>query len=394
MDRRVYVLIAASLMVIVLLGCELSALPPALTFTPPATAVVSAPSAAPTAVPLSPGSVATAGAEDQLLINLYKRISPSVVNISVSGKSTLGSMQGTGSGFVLDDKGNIVTNNHVVEDADRILVGFSDNTEVEAKLVGRDPYTDLAVIQVPVDPKLLQPVELGDSSTVQVGQQVIAIGNPFGLQRTMTTGIVSAVGRVIRQESGFLLPELIQTDAAINPGNSGGPLLDAHGHVIGVTTLIFSGNGGSQGIGLAIPVNTVKRVVPELIANGHYAHPWLGIRGISVTPILASELKLSQERGALITEIVPNGPAAKAGLQGGTQQVQVRGFAELLAVGGDIIVGINGTAIHSFDDLVVYLADQTQVGQTVTVTVYRGSDKKDFSVKLEERPAKLPETTP
>jgi len=277
-----------------------------------------------------------------------------------------------------------VTNNHVVESASRIEVRFADSTTAEAELVGRDPDNDLAVIKVDVPVSRLHPVELGDSDALRVGQWAIAIGNPFGFEQTMTTGIVSGLGRVVKQESGFSLPQLIQTDAAINPGNSGGPLLDSHGQVIGVTTLIYSNSGTSAGVGFAVPVETVKRVVPSLLATGGYADPWLGIQGTSITSLLAEELDLPVEQGVLVQTVVQDGPAAKAGLQGGGRQVRLD--SALLTTGGDIIVAIDDTAVQDMDDLIVYLADKS-VGQRVTLTVLRDGAKRNVKVTLGERPA-------
>jgi S1-C subfamily serine protease len=320
--------------------------------------------------------------EEQLFIELYKRVSPSVVHIAVTTGSLTGS--GTGSGFVWDTEGHIVTNNHVVESARRIEVRFADDTTAEAEVVGTDADSDLAVIKVDVPARRLHPVVLGDSDTLLVGQRAIAIGNPFGLEQTMTTGIVSALGRVLRQQSGFSLPQLIQTDAAINPGNSGGPLLDSQGQVIGVTTLIFSSSGTNAGVGFAVPVNTVKRVVPPLIATGRYADPWLGIQGASITSLLAEELDLPVDQGVLVQSVVEDGPAAKAGLRGGDRQVSFEGA--LLATGGDIIVAIDDVAVQDMDDLIVYLADRS-VGQRVTLTVLRDGRQQRIELRLDERPA-------
>jgi len=335
----------------------------------------------PEAPTLSEGPLATVYAEEQLFIELYERVSPSVVHIAVTTASLEGG--GTGSGFVLDTEGHIVTNNHVVEDAERILVRFADDTTAEAEVVGTDPDSDLAVIQVDVPASLLKPVQLGDSDALRVGQRAIAIGNPFGLEQTMTAGIVSALGRVVRQESGFSLPQLVQTDAAINPGNSGGPLLDSRGQVIGVNTLIFSQSGSNSGVGFAVPVNTVKRVVPSLIATGRYADPWLGITGMSITPLLAETLDLPVEQGVLVQAIVEDGPADKAGLQESDRQVDFEGAP--LGAGGDIIIAIDDVAVQDMDDVIVYLTS-TQVGQTVRLTVLRNGAEQTVEVTLEERP--------
>jgi S1-C subfamily serine protease len=331
-------------------------------------------------IPADTDLLALAAAEEQLLINLYSEVSSSVVNIGVLTRTG----GGTGSGFVLDGEGHIVTNNHVVEGAEQIVVSFADDTTAEAELVGADVDSDLAVIQVSVAPSLLRPLELGDSSTLRVGQRAIAVGNPFGLEQTMTAGIISALGRVVQQETGFSLPQLIQTDAAINPGNSGGPLLDSQGRVIGVNTFIFSRSGSSSGVGFAVPVNTVKRVAPALIATGRYADPWLGISGMSVTPVLAEAWALPAERGVLLRSVVEGGPAAKAGLRASDQQVERDG--ELVPTGGDIIVAIDDEVVQEMDDLVISLA-QTVVGQSVTLEVVRAGETLSIEVVLEERPS-------
>jgi len=322
---------------------------------------------------------------DEALVNLYARVSPSVVNVSVEKPGIFGKGRGGGSGWVWDREGHIVTNNHVIEEATEIRVTFANELEVKATLVGADPDSDLAVIKVDVDPGLLIPATLGDSSKVRVGQTVVAIGNPFGLERTMTAGIVSAIGRVSRQASGFSLPNLIQTDAPINPGNSGGPLLDVYGHVIGVTTLIVSGTGEFSGIGFAVPVNTVKRVVPSLIETGSYAHPWLGISGWSITPAISELLDLPVDYGVLVGEVVEGGPADRAGIRGSTEEREVPGFSQPLPVGGDLIVGIEDREVRSMDDLVTSLAE-FNVEDRVRLTVVRGGETLEVEVVLGARP--------
>jgi 2-alkenal reductase len=320
-----------------------------------------------------------AAAEEQVLISLYERVSPGVVHISMSSREGTG----TGSGFVIDTDGHIVTNNHVVEGAREILVRFADDTILEADLVGADSDSDLAVIQVDASAGFLKPVELGDSSALRVGQRAIAVGNPFGFEQTMTMGIISALGRVVRQETGFSLPQLIQTDAAINPGNSGGPLLNSRGQVIGVNTLIYSRSGSSSGVGFAVPVDTVKRVVPSLIESGRYADPWLGISGLSITPTAAEALDLPVEQGILLRSLVSDGPAAKAGLRGNNREVEFEGTS--LPTGGDIIIGIDGERIRDMDDLIVFLSVKT-VGQTVILEIIRDGEEQSVLVTLEERP--------
>jgi S1-C subfamily serine protease len=327
--------------------------------------------------------LALAEAEEQLLIHLYERVSPSVVYINVTLANGFGG--GTGSGFVLDTQGHIVTNNHVIEGAGRILVHFVDDTAVEASLVGADPDNDLAVIRVDVPASLLKPVALGDSAALRVGQRAIAVGNPFGFEQTMTTGIISALGRVVLQDSGFSLPKLIQTDAAINPGNSGGPLLDSQGRVIGVTTLIYSSSGSSAGVGFAVPVDTVKRVAPALIATGRFADPWLGITGLSLDAELAELLSLPVTRGVLVRDVIPGGPSDKAALRASDGIIEVEGA--LLSAGGDIIVALDGAAVQDMDDLTTRLSETT-VGQTVALTIVRDGEEQRIEVTLEERPAR------
>ena len=339
------------------------------------------PLAVATATPLPQREYEALELEERLLVNLFQRVAPSVVHIRV----TTATGSGSGSGFFYDHEGHIVTNNHVVEDAETIRVALADGTTVPAEVVGTDPDADLAVIVVDAPAELVVPAELGDSSQVQVGQWAIAIGNPFGLERTVTRGIVSALGRVFPQESGFSIANLIQTDAAINPGNSGGPLLDLRGRVIGVNTMIVSETGASAGLGFAIPVNIVKKVVPALIKDGSYAHPWLGIRGYTITPELVEALNLPVERGALVGEVTPGGPADKAGLRGGRRTVRIPGYVEPVQAGGDIIVAIDGTRVTGMDSLISYL-DFTEAGQVVVLDVIRGTQRLSIEVTLGRRP--------
>jgi len=331
-----------------------------------------------------------------LLENLYLRVNPAVVNITVSSEAG-GQLTelGSGSGFVVDKKGHIVTNNHVVAEATELEVTFSDGRVAMAQVVGADPYSDLAVIQVDVPDNWLTPVEMGDSDTVKVGQRVVAIGNPFGLQGSMTLGIVSALGRTLpadqpdAQDTGFFQnPQIIQTDAAINPGNSGGPLLDIRGRVVGVNAAIRTDSGvrANSGVGFAIPVNTVKRIVPQLIEKGSAAYAYLGVTADNRFSIaeLAVALKLPVDRGVLISGVTSNGPADQAGLRGGTGTTRLRGVQ--VTTGGDIITAIDGTPLRDFDDMITYLANRTQVGQTVTLTIIRDGKEMAVQVKLGERP--------
>lgn len=327
--------------------------------------------------------------EEQRLIAIYQKVLPSVVNIDVEGVQA--SVFGSGSGFIYDTQGHIVTNNHVVEEAQEIWVTFYDGTVAKARVVGRDVYSDLAVIRVEAPPELLRPAELGDSSQLRVGQKVVAIGNPFGLRGTMTLGVISALGRALETPTRFQIPDVIQTDAAINPGNSGGPLVDLQGRVVGVNSAIRTDptvGPANIGIGFAIPVNTVKRVVPQLIRNGRARYPYLGITAtgaVSLAELRARGYDVPTTRGVLIQEVPPDGPAARAGLRGGQREVQVRGARILL--GGDIITAIDGHPVASFDELVSYLVNHTEVGQTVTLTILRDGREMQVLVTLGERPS-------
>ena len=380
--------------------------------------------------------------EDRLLESIYERANPSVVNIQVT--SQLGSSvqrmpdfrgfpnlpempglppelrkwfedqfgrgdngnqgdqndeeqqdspgyftRGEGSGFVYDRQGHIVTNNHVVEGAKTIRVTFFDGISVPAKLVGTDPDSDLAVIKI--DPKGLDlvPLPLGDSRTLKVGQRVIAIGNPFGLNNTMTTGIVSALGRSLPVGTTgltrFTIPDVIQTDAAINPGNSGGPLLNSAGEVVGVNAAIESPVRAWAGVGFAIPSAIVEKVVPVLIEGKDVQHPWLGISGTTLNPQLNEKMGLpADQRGVLVIEVTKDSPADKAGLQGSAKQVTIDGVP--MKVGGDVIVSINGTPVRQFDDLLLYLTYNAGVGDKVTLSLLRDGRNKDITVELMDRP--------
>ena len=349
-------------------------------------------------------------AYESALENVYTTVSPQVVNITVLSPATASDFQNMpgfntdpqsqtpqlshalGSGFVWDKKGDIVTNNHVVEGASKIEVTFSDGTTVPATVVGTDPYSDLAVIKVDVSADKLQPVTMADSTQVKVGEIAIAIGNPFGLEGSMSVGNVSAIGRDLPssqadQTTGatYSIPEVIQTDASINPGNSGGVLVNDQGEVIGVTSDMVSASGSSSGLGFAIPAEIVTRVVPSLIANGSYAHPYLGISGISVTPDIASAMNLPADtRGALVETVVSGGPSDKAGLQASTQTVTINGSDG--TVGGDVITAIDGQAVKGMSDIIAYLAVHTDVGQTVTLTILRNGQSQTVDVTLGTRP--------
>ncbi len=294
---------------------------------------------------------------------------------------------GQGSGFVWDNEGHIVTNRHVVADAERIRIVFSDGSNADAEIVGMDEDSDLAVLKVDKDIELLTPVSLGDSNEVRVGQLAITIGNPFGQEFSTTTGIVSAIGRTIRTgDSHFSLPKVIQTDASMNPGNSGGPLLDRKGRVIGIDAQIISRGGASTGIGFAIPVNIAKQVVPELISSGTFTYSWLGIRGTTISPE-AVELMNAPEgtRGALVIALADDGPADNAGLAGSTKTKQTDEGG--IRYGGDVITAIDGNEISGMNELIIYLLENTRPGDAISVSVVRdGGETAEIAVTLQARP--------
>ena len=293
--------------------------------------------------------------------------------------------EATGSGFVLDAQGYVATNAHVVSGARNVQVRFGQGREVTAKIVGSDPSTDLAVIKVDPSKVKLTPVPLGDSNAAQVGDPVVAIGNPLGFEDTVTTGIVSAVGRDIKSPNEFTIAHAIQTDAAINPGNSGGPLIDAAGRVIGINSQIATSGGskGNVGIGFAIPVNLARQIIPKLIKNGKVEHAYIGVTTTSVTAQVAKALKLPTQSGALVEAIAPGSPAAKAGIRAGAQQVQG------LVAGGDVIVAIDGKPVRSSTDVGASIAAKAP-GQRVRLDFYRGSTRKSVTVTLANRPNKAP----
>ncbi len=320
------------------------------------------------------------------LIELYETINPAVVNIQVqvrSGNSFAGDplQFGQGSGFLYDDFGHIVTNFHVVDEAETVNVIFADGRSVAAQVIGADPGSDLAVVRVEDLPEGLQPLSLGDSDALRVGEQVIAIGNPFGLSGTMTTGIVSALGRTLASQTRlagggqFSIPSVIQTDTAINPGNSGGPLLNLAGQVVGINTAIESSNRQFSGVGFAVPSDAVGRIVPALIENGVFAHPWLGISGTDLNAQIRDELGLSPEQlGILIVSVIDEGPASGAGL---LSYEDGR---------GDLIISVDGVEIRDFEDLLTYISGETSVGQSIALKILRDAQEIVITVELGKRP--------
>jgi len=321
-------------------------------------------------------------------IAVYEKVADGVVNVT----STAIQMdfffnafptQGSGSGSIIDTKGQILTNHHVVANAQKLEVTLADGSKWPAKLIGSDPDSDLAVVKIDAPKEKLKIIPMGDSKNLKIGQKVLAIGNPFGLQRTLTTGIVSSLGRTIRSGSGTLMEDIIQTDAAINPGNSGGPLLNSEGEIIGINSAIISPSGGSVGIGFAIPVNTAKKVVPQLIAKGYVSYPWIGATIQTLIPEIAKYLKIKVERGAMIAAVEKGGPADKAGLKGGNQRVQVGNM--IVIAGGDIVVKADQHDVKTNDELIRYIREK-KPGDVILLKVFRKGDVEEVKVTLGERP--------
>ena len=347
-----------------------------------------------------PGAAVVASSERGkalTIAEIYRRTAPGVVLVT-STTRVQGSedpffpfelpqtQRALGSGFVIDKTGYIVTNYHVIRGAESVEVGFSNNDNLKAKIVGGDPSTDTALLKVNASSRALRPLQLGDSNAIQVGDNVLAIGNPFGLARSATSGIVSAIQRPLQAPNGMTIDHVIQTDAQINHGNSGGPLLDAQGKVIGVNSAIETGDTGSQGnvgIGFAIPINTVKDVVAQLKDKGRVEHPFLGIEARSIEPSIAQVFRLPVKKGLMVERVRPNTGAADAGLRGGTTRVLVAG--ESYNLGGDIIVKVDGSNVSSTEQLRELVA-QKKPGDKVELEIYRGEDKQTISVKLGRQP--------
>jgi S1-C subfamily serine protease len=324
---------------------------------------------------------------DSQLPELYQQLNPGVVNIQVLAARGPGSGQGAGSGFLIDDAGHIVTNSHVVRGATQITVIFWNGFEAAAEMIGDDDDVDLAVIRVENIPEGALPLVLGDSNEVEVGEWVVAIGNPFGLGSSMTIGIVSAVGRTIPTGvSPFSIPQAIQTDAAINPGNSGGPLINLDGEVIGVNAQIATAGGlaANVGVGFAIPSNIVRLIAPVLIEAGMYQWPWLGVEGTSVNLLIAQANDLETQFGAYIINTRPGAPAATAGIQGATGSTSVGQFN--VPIGGDVVIEVDGRPVLAWEDLLSYIAFRNP-GETVELTVLRNGQEQQIPVTLEGRPA-------
>jgi S1-C subfamily serine protease len=340
------------------------------------------------------------------LPDLFSKVEKSVVQVASKEDTGISLGSRLGSGFVYDRNGHIVTNYHVIAGGTsegKVQITFLDGSTYNARLIGGDPFSDLAVLQLDgenIPSYKLVPLPIGDSTTLRVGERVVAIGNPFGLSGSMTEGIVSGLGRMLpsaEQEeelemipsnlapsAGFLIPDIIQTDAPINPGNSGGPLLNIRGEVIGINTAIFSTTGASAGIGFAIPSNTIKNVIPSLITKGDYQHPYLGIVGVDITPEIAEALGLTEARGFLVTDVSSESPAQKAGIQGGSSLANVNGRE--IAMGGDVILKVDEHTVRKLDDVLTYLEREKKVGEAVQLTILRNGGTENINLTLGPRP--------
>jgi S1-C subfamily serine protease len=346
------------------------------------------------AVPLTEPAADTGNAKGGTVNQIYEASAPGVAFVQADQPTRetitpFGPQEGggtaTGSAFVIDTDGHLLTNAHVVAGAENVEVTLSDDADpIDAEVVGRDPSTDIAVLKVDAPADQLHPLPLGDASQVQVGDAVVAIGNPFGLERTATAGIVSAIQRQISAPNGFTISDAIQTDAPINPGNSGGPLFDAAGRVIGINSQIESDTGGNVGIGFAVPVNTARDVANQLIEDGEVEHAFLGITGTDVTPQVADVLNLSVDHGAIVQEVVPDGPADEAGIEGGSADVSIDG--QQFKAGGDVITEVDGHEVTGMDD-VISAVNTKQPGDEVEMTVVRKGDTRTVTVTLGDRPA-------
>lgn len=383
------------LVILGLVGCQPGQLPQ---FIP----VMKTPMLVPTFTPTPPTSLAppsedTSSLDDagldfaeRRIVGVYERVAPSVVSITTQvlrrGFFFEVPEEGAGSGFILDQAGHVLTNYHVVEGAREIDVSINDEYVLPATIVGVDPRNDIAVLKVEAPADILVPVALGSSENLKVGQRAIAIGNPFGqFGRTLTIGVISALNRTLEGSAGRTITGIIQTDAAINRGNSGGPLLDSSGRLIGINTAIFSPTGTSAGVGFAVPVDTVKRLLPDLLALGRYRHPWLGVRyAYELKTSLANALDLSTTQGLLIVQLYDGSPLAKAGVRGAQQETVVGN--QRVYIGGDILMAIDGQSVQTLDGMETLLEDNYTVGDEVTVTLIRDGQQFELTTQLAEEP--------
>ena len=319
------------------------------------------------------------------LVELFEKSEEGVVKIRTDSVDSFTGTGGVGSGFVYDILGHIITNAHVVDGGDKITVTFLDGSQYNSEIIGVDRFTDIAVIKVNEKPRLLHPLTVGDSSSLKVGEEVAAIGNPFGLAGSMTSGIVSQIGRLLpSQDTGFSIPDVIQTDAAINPGNSGGPLLNMRGEVVGINTAIQSSIGEFSGIGFAVPSNTISKIVPTLIEEGKYAHPWIGILGKDIDPDLAKVRGLNDAKGFLILDVIEGSPAEKAGLKGMSEIGKING--DEYPVDGDIVISVDDKEVRNISDLLIHLQREKTVGDEMVLGVLRDGEFMHITLELVERP--------
>ena len=319
------------------------------------------------------------------LVELFEKSEEGVVKIRTDSVDSFTDTGGVGSGFVYDILGHIITNAHVVDGGDKITVTFLDGSQYNSEIIGVDRFTDIAVIKVNEKPRLLHPLTVGDSSSLKVGEEVAAIGNPFGLAGSMTSGIVSQIGRLLpSQDTGFSIPDVIQTDAAINPGNSGGPLLNMRGEVVGINTAIQSSIGEFSGIGFAVPSNTISKIVPTLIEEGKYAHPWIGILGKDIDPDLAKVRGLDNAKGFLILNVIEGSPAEKAGLKGMSEISEIDG--DEYPVDGDIVISVDDKEVRNISDILIHLQREKTVGDEMVLGVLRDGEFMHITLELVERP--------
>ena len=320
------------------------------------------------------------------LIEIFERSEASVVQVNVRTDDGQTDLSNMGSGFVYSDDGYIITNNHVVDSAGKVTITFLDGESYIAQIIGTDADLDLAVLKIKPESTYLHPLTIGDSSTLKVGEQIAAIGNPFGLSGSMTAGIVSQIGRLLPQDSGYSIPDVIQTDAAINPGNSGGPLLNMKGEVVGINTAIQSATGEFTGVGFAVPSNTVKKVIPFLIEDGIFPHPWMGISGTDVDPELAKVRGLDSSKGFLVVTVVEGSPAEEAGLQGVTEENIIEIDGREFPTDGDIIIMIDDKVVRKISDLLIHLQREKSVGDELVMTINRDGTIIETIMVLGERP--------
>jgi len=318
------------------------------------------------------------------LTDIFEKAEPGVVRVNTQRNQTINDVGGVGSGFVFDKRGHIITNAHVINDSTKTIVTFLDGRSYNAEIIGIDEYTDIGVIKVNADLKLLQPLSLGDSSNLKVGEPITAIGNPFGLSGSMTSGIISQMGRLLPSGSGYSIPDVIQTDAAINPGNSGGPLLNMRGDIVGINTAIQSTTGEFTGVGFAIPSQTVAKIVPTLISEGEYNHPWIGISGRDIDPDMAKVLELKDALGFLVITVVEDSPAWDAGLIGSDKTIEVEGRE--YSIGGDIITAVDGIDVRKIDDILIHLQRVKTVGDEMDLEILRDNKTTNVTIVLQERP--------